>query len=276
MRTIPLALTAALCATGCGEPETALRGTLAGDWPDGPLAVSAGEGEPREVRGGAFRVTGLPEGAVELRISSPAGTVARIALEGLPSGEETRLERIRRGGGGLAFPSRVRVPGGGRITVNGLRMADTRALPSRLEAPGELLALDAAAGYLLVRAEDASLPDLPVVVTEATLVRRSSGDTARLSGLSPGDTVGVEGPIRGGYLHAERITLAAAAPPPRSPAADPAAAPAPSASRPPSPGARSPAPAAAGRDGPPRVEERRPGRGKGRGQGRGQGRGGRP
>lgn len=197
-------------AAACADQGVELRGTLADGWTGGALFVSV-EGAPErvEVRQNAFALDGLPAGPVRLRIQEEDGEAARVDIHDLPAGASLSLQRIRlREGRELAFPSAVRIRGAELVTINGIRMADPGALPRRVEAEGEVLAVRDQGDALIVRPRSDDLPDLPVVVTPATRVTDHSGEDVSPERVSVGDSVLVKGPTEAGYLLAEHIRLA--------------------------------------------------------------------
>lgn len=199
----------AVLAAACTREDVRLRGTLAEGARGEPLFVSVGDSSGRtEVRDGAFALSGLPAGPVELRIGTGEDDDVRMRIGHLPAGASLSLERIRLDPEReLAFPAAVHVRGAERVTINGVRFADPDALPGRVDAAGVVLARGKEAGALVVRPASGALPDLPVVLTPSTLVMDGSGGTASLDDVSPGDAVHVEGQVRSGYVHADRVTL---------------------------------------------------------------------
>ncbi|HEX2092252.1 MAG TPA: hypothetical protein VHG28_07605, partial [Longimicrobiaceae bacterium] len=172
-----LLLAPLLLVSACGGDGVTLRGTLRPDALSGSdsLSVLAGDGsEPVEVREGAFEVSGVPPGAVTLRFAR-GGDTTRMEIGGLPEEGEVELRAIRLDdGSGLAFPSAVAVPGGGVVTVNGLRYGGR--LPERVAADGTVLAASDDADAFLVRPVDTRLPDLRVVVGPLTQSVTPDGD----------------------------------------------------------------------------------------------------
>lgn len=210
MKRIILLCVAAFAAGGCSQREVTLRGSLGEGWRDQRLFVSvAGMPERVEIVGDTFALSGIPAGRATLRIGSEDAEIARIDIRALAAGASLSLDRLRRDQArDLAFPSAIRVEGGGPVVINGIRMADPRALPPRLEAEGAVLALSDGRRRLLVRPRSQDLPDLPIVVTDSTRVLDAAGDEASLRRLSPGDSVQIAGRTEAGYLYAEQITLA--------------------------------------------------------------------
>lgn len=212
MKPIILLCVAAVAAGGCSQRDVTLRGSLGEGWRDERLFVSV-EGMPErvEIQGDTFALSGISAGRVTLRIGSEDAEIARIDIRELAAGASLSLDRLRRDRSrDLAFPSAIRVEGGGPVTINGIRMADPGALAPRLEADGVVLALSGGRRRILVRPRSGDLPDLPVVATDSTHVLDAEGEEASLRRLSPGDTVQVAGRTEAGYLYAERITLASA------------------------------------------------------------------
>jgi hypothetical protein len=209
MKRIILLCVAAVAAGGCSQRDVTVRGSLGEGWRDQRLFVSVdGTPERVEIEGDTFALPGITPGAVTLRIGSEDAEIARIDIRDLAAGASLSLDRLRRDRArDLAFPSAVRVEGGGPATINGIRMADASALPPRLEAVGAVLARSDGRRRLLVRPRSDDLPDLPVVITDSTRVVDADGEDASLRRLSPGDSVRVDGRTAAGYLYAERITL---------------------------------------------------------------------
>jgi Domain of unknown function (DUF5666) len=212
MKALTLLCAAAIAAGGCSQRDVTLRGSLGEGWRDERLFVSVdGMPERVEIQGDTFALSGISAGRVTLRIGSEDAEIARIDIRELAAGASLSLERLRRDRARhLAFPSAIRIEGGGPVTINGIRMADPGSLPPRLEAEGVVLALSDGRRRLLVRPGSGNLPDLPVVATDSTRVLDAAGEDASLRRLSPGDSVQVAGRTEAGYLYAERITMAGA------------------------------------------------------------------
>jgi hypothetical protein len=275
-RRAPLALLLALAA--CGDAGAAVRGTLRGDAlpASGTLYVWSEGGERVAVEGGGFELEGAAPGDLALRFGAGEDPVARMELRGLPEGAELELRGIRFDReSGLAFPASVALRGAETVLVNGLRMAPPGALPGRVEADGEVLAISGSADALLVRPADARLPDLRVVVTPATETVTAQGDPASLEGVEPGDSLRVVGMTDDGYLIAGRIVVpgASAARGAEDAPAAPVAAPAREEAARPREGGEVREEEPREREDRAEREERgrdeRPGKGKGRGKGRG-------
>jgi hypothetical protein len=197
----------ALAACGGGEDGAAVEGTFApGLAPTGVWVVESERGEPAD--SGGFRLADLTPGPVSLRLMNGSDTAAVLNLSGLAPGARLRLEGLRVDReSGLAFPRTVQLDGGDAVTVNGLRMASPGRVPREVDVRGSVLAWSSDAGALLVRPDEARLPDLRVVVSAATELVGEDGGGADVTMLEPGDSIRVEGRSDNGYVLASRITV---------------------------------------------------------------------
>jgi hypothetical protein len=265
MRTLPTLLLG-LWLAGCAGSDGAIRGWLAEDAAATDLWVVGGPTRTL-VENDSFRIEGVAAGPVDLRFARGDEELGRMEIRDLPAaGLELQGVWIE---DGVAFPTAVALPGGGRVAVNGIHFGVAGALPAEVEARVTVLAADPDGDAFLARPLEADLPDLRVVVTPATEVVSVDGDPVGLRRLSFGDTLEVAGATEADYLLASRIVVprrlarssssSSAAPPPSGRAA---AAPAPS---PAAPRASEAGPA------PARGAEAAPGRGRGQGKGRGRG-----
>ena len=168
----------ALAACGGGEDGAAVEGTFApGFAPTGVWVVESERSEPADSAG--FRLADLTPGPVSLRLMSGSDTAAVLNLSGLAPGAWLRLEGLRVDReSGMAFPRTVQLDGGEMVTVNGLRMAPAGRIPREVDVRGAVLAWSSDAGALLVRPDEARLPDLRVVVGMATEVVGEDGGGA--------------------------------------------------------------------------------------------------
>jgi hypothetical protein len=277
-----------LFLAACRDNDAVVRGDLApGGAAESLVAAWVVGREGREpITGGQFELRSVPSGVADLRLGTDDGEAARLLIRDLPGGATLTLHGIRvQRRGGLAFPARIELRGGPVVTINGIRMAPQERLPGRIREDATVLARSDDAGALLVRPADARLPDLRVVVTDATETVTPDGDPAPLERIEPGDSVYVEGATERGYVIAARLVLprrstlrsgaverdASGGEPAPVPAVSGRAAPPPSAapagqSRTPSAGEAVTRPPPAARRGPPGD---RPGRGRGRDRGRG-------
>lgn len=193
---------AALLVSGCGRTTT-VSGTLA----EGESADSvwdfAGD-ERAEVDADSFTISGLRGEVIDLRFID-GDDLARMEIRGA-AGEEIHLRDVWLDDG-VAYPSSVRIGGGGTVTVNGIRMMDPDRLPAEIDAEGTVLARSGSGDALLVRPADSSLPDLRVVVTPATSVASPDGDPVEAKTAEEGDTVRVRGRTENGYLVAAEMVL---------------------------------------------------------------------
>lgn len=203
-----------LCASvfllvACTERDVDLRGTLGEGWPDEALFASVGgDFPPIPVENGAFTFSDVPAGPIDLRISAGGEEIARMGLRDIPGGAALSLERIRWDREhDFAFPATVSMDGADLVTINGIRRGNPDALPDQVDETGAVLAISDEADALILRPGSERLPDLPVVVTPATLVTDASGKEARLKQVSAGDSIRVEGRTGSGYVYASRIVL---------------------------------------------------------------------
>lgn len=196
-----------LAACGGGEDGAAVEGTFApGLAPTGVWVVESERSEPADSAG--FRLADLTPGPVSLRLMDGSDTAAVLNLSGLAPGARVRLEGLRVDReSGMAFPRTVQLDGGDVVTVNGLRMAPASRVPREVDVHGAVLAWSSEHGALLVRPDEARLPDLRVVVGLATQVVGEDGGGADATMLEPGDSVRVEGRSDNGYVVAARLTV---------------------------------------------------------------------
>jgi hypothetical protein len=273
MRAFLLLLTVGLAACGGAADRVSIRGDFA-DSASAPEVVRAVEAaREAEVKGGTFALGGLSAGPATLRLVRGADSAGTLALDNAPAGARVVLHGLRTDArSGRAFPRSVELTGVDVLQVNGVRMANDAALPAEVDAHGAILALTAERDALLVRPDDAALPDLRVVVGLATETVTPEGAPVDAASLARGDSVRVKGRSDHGFVVAERLTVARRvavdAPPPPERVAEPTA---PRTSPEPAPAARTPVVAA------PRVRIAVPrvlrGHGRGRGGGGGHGRG---
>ncbi len=279
MRRIPILSLVVLAACGGGADRVSIRGDFA-DSASAPTLVRAVEAEREvEVKGGAFELRDLSAGPATLRLVRGADTAGTLALDNAPAGAAVVLHGLRTDArSGRAFPRAVELTGADLLVVNGVRMASDARIPADVDAHGAVLALAEERDALLFRPDDASLPDLRVVVGLGTEAVTPDGDPADLASLARGDSVRVKGRADRGFVVAERLTLSRRAALGAAP--EPTATEAPE-SAPASPAASSTVPAAASAPAPrivPRVRAVVParvlrGNGRGRGHGGGGGRG---
>jgi len=197
----------ALAACGGGGDGAVVEGTFApGLAADGVWVM---ESERRErADSGGFRVTDLTPGPMMLRLMQGTDTAALLNVSGLPAGARLKLEGLRVDGDSrFAFPRSVELDGADVVTVNGLRMGSPGRIPREVDVRGAVLAWSSDAGALLVRPEDARMPDLRVVVGMSTQVVGTDGGGADPVNIRPGDSVRVEGRSDQGYVVATRITV---------------------------------------------------------------------
>lgn len=196
-----------LAACGGGDDGAAVEGTFApGFAATGVWVVESERSEPADSAG--FRLADVTPGPVSLRLVRGSDTAAVLNLSGLAPGTRVRLLDLRVDPeSGFAFPRSVQLDGAPVVTVNGLRMAPAGRVPREVDVRGAMLAWSSDAGAMLVRPEDARLPDLRVVVGLATQVVGTDGGGADATTLQPGDSVRVEGRFEEGYVVATRLTI---------------------------------------------------------------------
>ena len=196
-----------LAACGGGDEGAAVEGTFAPALSaSGVWVVESERSEPADSAG--FRVADLTPGPASLRLMRGSDTAATLNLSGLGPGTRVRLQELRVDSrSGFAFPRSVEVDGAPVVIVNGLRMAPAGRVPREVDVRAAVLGWSPDAGALLVRPDDARLPDLRVVVGMATEVVGTDGGGADATTLQPGDSIQVEGRSEEGYVIATRLTL---------------------------------------------------------------------
>ena len=197
----------ALAACGGGADGAVVEGTFApGLSADGVWVVESERRENADSSG--FRVADLTPGPMTLRLMRGADTAAMLNVSGLPQGARLRLQELRVDGDSrYAFPRSVELDGTDVVTVNGMRMASAGRVPREVDVRAAVLAWSSDVGALLVRPDDARMPDLRVVVGMATQVVGTDGGGADPVNIRPGDSVRVEGRSEDGYVIASRITV---------------------------------------------------------------------
>jgi hypothetical protein len=200
----------ALALASCGSAESTI--SLRGDFPASdamPTRVLAVEAQREaEVSGGAFSLAELTAGPATLLFLRDTDTVGAMSLGNLRAGAEVELRGLRVDEAtGRAFPASLEAAGAEMVTVNGVRMAPERRLPRRVDAAGTVLAISDAADALLLRPDDASIPDLRVVIDPGTESVSPDGDPVPAENLAPGDSVRVEGATHRGLVLATRLTV---------------------------------------------------------------------
>lgn len=262
---------------GCGG--AADRVSIRGDFADSASAatvVRAVEaGREVEVTGGAFELDGLAAGPATLRLVRGADSSATLALDNAPAGTAVVLHGLRVDpASGRAFPRSVELSGTELLLVNGVRLARDGALPAEVDARGSILALSDERDALLVRPDDATLPDLRVVVGLGTHAAGEDGAPADLAALARGDSVRVRGRVDQGFVVAESLTVMRGAAEEVASRGAAARETAPSDAVPSIAPAATVSPRALERVGPrPRPEPRGKGHGRGGGRGHGKGKG---
>jgi hypothetical protein len=197
----------ALAACGGGADGAVVEGTFApGMRADGVWVVESERREDADSSG--FRVADLTPGPVTLRLMRGADTAAMLNVSGLPAGARVRLEELRVDGDSrYAFPRAVELDGADLVTVNGVRLAPAGRIPREVDVRAAVLGWSSDVGALLVRPDDARMPDLRVVVGAATQVVGTDGGGADPVNIRAGDSVRVEGRSDEGYVVASRITV---------------------------------------------------------------------
>lgn len=264
---------AGLAACRGGGDRVSIRGDFADSASAATVVRATEAGREVEVLDGAFELPGLAAGPTTLRLVRDADTSAILALDNAPAGADVALHGLRVDpASGRAFPRSVELSGTEVLLVNGVRMARDGALPADVDVPGSILALSAERDALLVRPDDASLPDLRVVVGLGTHVAGEDGGPADLASLGRGDSVRVQGRADQGFVVADSLTVrrSATESSARGDASAPSPATRPNDAVPSIPSAPTVSPRALERVGPrPRRESRGKGQGRGRERGRG-------
>jgi hypothetical protein len=197
----------ALTACGGGADGAVVEATFApGLGADGVWVVESERRERADSSG--FQLADLTPGPVSIRLLRGDDTAAVLNVTGLAAGATLRLQGLRVDGDSrLAFPRTVELDGADMVTVNGLRMASEGRIPRQVDVRGAVLAWSSDVGALLVRPDDAGMPDLRVVVGPSTEVVGTDGGGADRVAIRPGDSIRVEGRRDEGYVAASRITL---------------------------------------------------------------------
>lgn len=214
-----MAAALALAACGGGDDGARLEAEFAPGAGAGISGVWVVESQRREAADSTgFRLADLTPGPVSLRLMDGADTAGVLNVSGLPPGARLRLRGLRVDGDSrYAFPRAVELDGADVVTVNGMRLAPAGRVPREVDVRGAMLAWSSDVGAMLVRPQDARLPDLRVVVGIATEFVGTDGGQADPTTLQPGDSLRVEGRSDEGYVVATRITV-----PTRIGAVDPA------------------------------------------------------
>jgi len=198
----------ALAACGGGDGSTiGIRGDFRETGDDAPTRVLAVEAQREaEVSAGAFEFPELTAGPVTLLILSGTDTIGTMGIGNLPAGSEVALHGLRIDSETRrAFPATLE--GAGMVIVNGLRMGPADRLPRRVDEPGTVLAISEGADAILLRPDDAGMPDLRVVVGPATAVATPDGDPVAAEAIAPGDSVRVLGESGQGLVLADTLTV---------------------------------------------------------------------
>lgn len=197
----------ALAACGGGEEGAAVEATFAPELrADGVWVVESERRERADSSG--FALADLTPGPVSLRLLRGQDTAAVLNVSGLPPGARLRLRELRVDGDSrFAFPRAVELEGAETVTVNGMRLAPDGRIPREVDVRGAVLAWSSDVGALLVRPDDARIPDLRVVVGMSTEVVGEDGGGADPVAMRPGDSIRVEGRRDEGYVVASRLTL---------------------------------------------------------------------
>ncbi|HEX2081352.1 MAG TPA: hypothetical protein VHG08_26850 [Longimicrobium sp.] len=206
-RTTALGLALAAAACGGGSDGATVEGTFApGLSPTGVWVVESERSERADSTG--FRLADVTPGPLSLRLLDGADTAGVLNLSGLEPGARVRLRELRVDPqSGFAFPRVVELEGAPVVMVNGLRMAPASRVPREVDVRGAVLGWSSDVGAMLVRPDDARLPDLRVFVGVATDVVGEDGGGADPIAIQPGDSVRVQGRSDQGYVVASRITV---------------------------------------------------------------------
>ncbi len=204
---IRLVLLASLAA--CGGDEGA---TVAGNFAPGagsPTSVWVVEAERSAGADTAgFSIAGLVPGPASMRLMRGGDTAGVLNVGSLTSGSKLTLHGLRVDeASGLAFPRSIELDGADAVVVNGIRMAPEGRVPENVDADGAVLGWAPEAGAMLLRPQNASLPDLRVIVGPTTELVGTDGGQAAASAINPGDSVQVQGRFENGYVLASRITI---------------------------------------------------------------------
>jgi hypothetical protein len=264
---------AGLAACGGAGDRVSIRGDFADSASAATVVRAVEAGRDVEVTDGAFELRDLAAGPATLRLVRGADSSAVLALDNAPAGSAVVLRGLRVDpASGRAFPRSVELSGAEVLLVNGVRMGRDGALPAEVDARGSILALSDERDALLVRPDDASLPDLRVVVGLGTHAVREGGAPADLAALARGDSVRVRGRVDQGFVVADSLTVMGRTAAGEQAMPAPEAAPPPNDAVPSIPPAATVSPRALERVGPrPRSEPRGKGHGRGGGRGRGKG-----
>lgn len=197
----------ALAACGGGGDGAVVEGTFApGLLADGAWIVESERGERADSSG--FRVADLSPGPASIRLTRGGDTAAVLNVSGLPPGARLRLRGLAVDGeSGFAFPRSVELDGADVVTVNGIRFGPAHRIPREVDVRAAVLAWSPDEGALLVRPDDAGMPDLRVIVGLATEAVGTDGGGADPAGIRAGDSLRVEGSSEEGYVVASRLTL---------------------------------------------------------------------
>ena len=201
-RSLPLLLL--LCA-GCGGGSLTLEGTLA-DSTAATEVWALGRPERVPVENGAFRIEAVEGDTIELRFVTGEDRQARMVVHDMPDGGTVRLDGVWFEDE-VAFPTRADGGDGRPLVVNGIRMARADAVPENVNLAGTVLAVDGDGDALVLRPDDASLPDLDVLITPAAVVRTADGDLVEVERLEFGDSLRVSGIGQGGRVIAAEIMV---------------------------------------------------------------------
>jgi hypothetical protein len=155
-----------------------------------------------------FSIAGLVPGPASMRLMRGSDTAGVLNVGSLPSGSKLTLHGLRVDeASGLAFPRSIELDGADAVVVNGIRMAQESRLPENVDTGGTVLGWTPEAGALLVRPQNAAVPDLRVIVGPTTELVGTDGGQAAASAITLGDSVQVRGRFENSYLLASRITI---------------------------------------------------------------------
>ncbi|CAN5777428.1 hypothetical protein BH23GEM6_BH23GEM6_26310 [soil metagenome] len=201
------AIAVCLLLSGCERGGTTLSGTVA-EGENLTHVWKLGSDQRGEIVGDSFFVADITSDVVELRFARGDNEVGGMELREIARGVHLRLRGIAFEDG-VAFPASVEGAQAAAVVVNGVRIGNSAGLPNRVDVQGILLSRSRTGDALLIRPDGDQLPDLRVVVTPATEVRRSGGETASLERTDFGDSLRIVGPVEDGFVIATGVELLA-------------------------------------------------------------------
>ena len=158
-----------------------------------------------DITNGTFRVEGPARDTLDLQFSTSDGETGRMRILGLPGGSDLTLDGIWFEGG-IAFAMDA-ATGNATVHINGLRMGSLAGVSEGESIGGTVLALDEDERALIIRPADGGLPDLRIVISDATAVEGAENIPSTLERLQFGDSITVAGEVEGRYLLASRVIV---------------------------------------------------------------------